>query len=176
MVNMQILDMRSAKARGTLTISVLLDRFSVGMGNLAGVASNGFEIRGYELRCRFSIDGVSVGAQASHAAGSPMSQRECAGFNWPPLSIPAEEPVSICPEAVNRAALLSEWPRFPLAMHPCPPACSLSIAVGVGHPAVPAWYGSCCPFALGSCRSPLWSLVVGVTHPDRHAAAAKSGP
>ena len=32
-----------------------------------------------------------------------MSQRECAGFNWPPLSIPAEEPVSICPEAVKRA-------------------------------------------------------------------------
>lgn len=35
-----------------------------------------------------------------------MSQRECAGFNWPPLSIPAEEPVSICPPAVNRAGWL----------------------------------------------------------------------
>jgi len=33
-----------------------------------------------------------------------MSQRECAGFNWPPLSVSAAEPVSICPEAVNRAA------------------------------------------------------------------------
>jgi hypothetical protein len=32
-----------------------------------------------------------------------MSQRECAGFNWPPLSIPAEQPVSISPEAVSRA-------------------------------------------------------------------------
>lgn len=32
-----------------------------------------------------------------------MSQRECAGFNWPPLSIPASEPVSISPEAVSRA-------------------------------------------------------------------------
>jgi hypothetical protein len=32
-----------------------------------------------------------------------MSQRECAGFNWPPLSIAAEEPVSSVPEAVNRA-------------------------------------------------------------------------
>jgi len=31
-----------------------------------------------------------------------MSQRECAGFNWPPLSIPAEEPVSISPVAVSR--------------------------------------------------------------------------
>ena len=32
-----------------------------------------------------------------------MSQRECAGSNWPPASIPAEQPVSISPEAVNRA-------------------------------------------------------------------------
>jgi hypothetical protein len=32
-----------------------------------------------------------------------MSQRECAGFNWPPLSIPAEEPICICPMAVSRA-------------------------------------------------------------------------
>ena len=48
-------------------------------------------------------DRVTVGAQSSHARGSPMSQRGCAGFNWPPLSIPAEEPVSICPETVSRA-------------------------------------------------------------------------
>jgi hypothetical protein len=33
-----------------------------------------------------------------------MSQRECAGFNWPPLFIPAEEPVSISPVTVSRAA------------------------------------------------------------------------
>lgn len=32
-----------------------------------------------------------------------MSQRECAGFNWPPLAISAEEPISISPEAVSRA-------------------------------------------------------------------------
>lgn len=32
-----------------------------------------------------------------------MSQRGCAGLNWPPLSIPAEDPVSISPEAVSRA-------------------------------------------------------------------------
>ena len=32
-----------------------------------------------------------------------MSQRLCAGFNCPPLAIPAEEPVSIAPEAVSRA-------------------------------------------------------------------------
>ena len=32
-----------------------------------------------------------------------MSQRECAGFNWPPLAICACEPVSSAPEAVSRA-------------------------------------------------------------------------
>lgn len=32
-----------------------------------------------------------------------MSQRECAGFNWPPLSIAASEPVSSSPDAVSRA-------------------------------------------------------------------------
>ena len=48
-------------------------------------------------------DSIAVTAQSSHAGGRPMSQRECAGFNWPPLSIPAEEPVSISPDAVSRA-------------------------------------------------------------------------
>jgi hypothetical protein len=32
-----------------------------------------------------------------------MSQRECSGFNWPPLSIAASEPVNISPEAVSLA-------------------------------------------------------------------------
>ena len=32
-----------------------------------------------------------------------MSQRECAGFNCPPPSIPAKEPVSTSPETVSRA-------------------------------------------------------------------------
>lgn len=45
-----------------------------------------------------------------------MSQRECAGFNWPPLSIPAEDPVSICPETVNRAGPLQSSGR----LTPCP--------------------------------------------------------
>jgi hypothetical protein len=48
-------------------------------------------------------DCIAVTAQSSHAGGSPMSQRGCAGFNWPPLSIAAKEPVSISPETVIRA-------------------------------------------------------------------------
>jgi hypothetical protein len=58
---------------------------------------------GYELGGNRRDNRVTVGAQSSHAIGNPMSQRECAGFNWPPLSIPAQEPVSISPEAVKRA-------------------------------------------------------------------------
>jgi len=46
-----------------------------------------------------------------------MSQRECAGFNWPPLSIPAEEPISISPLAVSRAGVSAVS---------CMNACSLS--------------------------------------------------
>lgn len=66
------------------------------------VASNAIHHAFDESLRRLSIDGVSVGAQAHHSGGSPMSQRECAGFNWPPLSILASEPVSISPEAVSR--------------------------------------------------------------------------
>jgi hypothetical protein len=80
-----------------------------------------------------------------------MSQRECSGFNWPPLSIPAEEPVSISPEAVSRAGhgvfIRTKVAKFA----PLPPprsdlgvatlaACdsvffSTSFATGVGQPA-----------------------------------------
>jgi hypothetical protein len=75
-----------------------------------------------------------------------MSQRECAGFNWPPLSIPAEEPVSISPEAVNRAgpqiaAAMARSCGEPLReiseMAPSSVRTffSPSAARGVGHPA-----------------------------------------
>lgn len=39
-----------------------------------------FEIGGYELRRRFNIDGVSVGAQASTSIGIAISQRLNAGL------------------------------------------------------------------------------------------------
>ena len=52
-------------------------------------------------RCR-DVDCIAVTPQESHAAGNPMSQRECAGFNWPPLSISAKQPVNTSPDAVRR--------------------------------------------------------------------------
>jgi hypothetical protein len=51
------------------------------------------------------VDCVTRSAQFSHAVakGPSISQRECAGLNWPPLPISASEPVNIAPEAVSRA-------------------------------------------------------------------------
>jgi hypothetical protein len=40
------------------------------------------------------------GAHSSQALGRPINQRLWDGANWPPLAIPAEEPISISPEAV----------------------------------------------------------------------------
>jgi hypothetical protein len=67
-----------------------------------------------------------------------MSQRECAGLNWPPLSIPAVEPVSISPDAVNRAGLswISLHTAFGSSLSLCaaaPARPRLSAANGVGH-------------------------------------------
>lgn len=59
----------------------------------------GFRLRGN--------NGVTVAAQSSHSGGSPINQRECAGFNWPPATIPAQEPVSISPEASKRAGVFA---------------------------------------------------------------------
>jgi len=72
-----------------------------------------------------------------------MSQRECAGFNWPPLSISAAEPVSICPEAVNRAG----------------PGSCVSVSLGSD--------GLNCP-----CPSVWWSRAFGVGHPQTNFVSA----
>ncbi|MFY8105969.1 MAG: hypothetical protein ACOVKO_03570 [Elstera sp.] len=49
---------------------------------------------------RFAFE---IGAQTSHSEGNPINHLLNSGLNGPPLSIPAEEPVSISPDAVNRA-------------------------------------------------------------------------
>jgi hypothetical protein len=56
-------------------------------------------------------DGIAVTAQSSHAGGSPMSQRECAGFNWPPPSIPAVEPISRCPRCRSSGRAETDFRR-----------------------------------------------------------------
>jgi len=74
-----------------------------------------------------------------------MSQRECAGFNWPPSSIPAKEPVSSCPSAVSRAGSHNLETAVSVSATPLEwrmPALSASSALGVGHPASVTCLGS----------------------------------
>ena len=61
-----------------------------------------------------------------------MSQRECAGFNWPRLAVEAGEPVDICP----RTCLSSEC-VFWLIPEPCP-----SAACGDAQPLKNTWSSS----------------------------------
>ena len=61
----------------------------------------GYRVRLYELGRDLRDDRIAVGAQASHAAGYPMSQRECAGFNWPRFSVGAGEPFEIGPSGTS---------------------------------------------------------------------------
>src|SRR6056297_4156037 len=63
----------------------------------------GFQEGSDEFRGYLRDDGIAVTPQSSHSGGYPMSQRECAGLNWPPLGIAASEPISILPEDVKRA-------------------------------------------------------------------------
>jgi hypothetical protein len=120
-----------------------------------------------------------------------MSQRECAGFNWPELSIAASDPVSISPEAVKRTGPANFTACSSIA------ACFLPSAVipvgsifsietdrpplgvhGLGQPAIAAW-------ALRSRfpDGPLWpfdpfgpSLAWGVAHDERVASTLRSLP
>ncbi len=105
---------------------------------------------------RFRVDGVPVtfehslarlafkGAARSQTEGSPINQRECAGLNWPPLSISAEEPISISPKAVSRAGPFNSANKdtFVQSTSSCGPNSSLRSPplflklsrVGVCHP------------------------------------------
>jgi hypothetical protein len=86
-------------------------------------------------------------AHSSQADGNPINHRLWAGFNWPPLSIPAEEPVSSSPEAVSRAgpanaatrgsmsSLLRSVPSGLTPVVAMPGVSFQSRAEQVGHPA-----------------------------------------
>jgi len=130
--------------------------------------AHGFNIRLYERLGLRRDDGVTIAAQSSHSVGSPMSQRECAGFNWPPLSIPAAEPVSISPEAVSRAVAFEQFhatlPNSEFSGTVQSDAPSLwSLVVVVGQPAS-------CVSVLSELRIfppvlPWQSPATGVGHP-----------
>ncbi len=118
-----------------------------------------------------------------------MSQRECAGFNWPPASIAAQEPVSISPRAVRRAGPGSNVNACSLNGLPrvCSARCARnsgeplaecqSLAFGVAQPETNATVFrllSLLPAALLPFRAGV--PAIGVGHPVKHTAAARSGP
>jgi hypothetical protein len=82
-----------------------------------------------------------------------MSQRLKAGFNWPPLAIPAEEPVSRVPEAVSLAGPSSVVQAV----------MSASLTRQAQPCLVPCF--SFCPLLR-----PVVSWACGVVQPDRAAA------
>ena len=89
----------------------------------------------------------------AHASGNPWSHPLNAGFNWPPLSIPAEQPVNIVPSAVMRAGPLTVGQQLS-----CQTA---SIAVVIGNFSF---------FRLSTYAMLLRSIVssaIGVIQPDR---------
>ena len=101
-----------------------------------------------------------------------MSQRECAGFNWPPLTVPAEDPVSISPVTVSRAGPIKATMRGrSLGFDPSPELFRWSRTTGVGQPASTAAsiivVPVCAPRArLASGVSALpCCATVGVGHP-----------
>ncbi len=97
-----------------------------------------------------------------------MSQRECAGFNGPPFSIPAGEPVSICPPAVSRAGPSASFATLGSSVFPTPADPRLSQAIGVGQPASRATSFSgraLCVSSLPGSLAPFQSRAAGVGHP-----------
>jgi hypothetical protein len=68
-----------------------------------------------------------------------MSQRECAGFNWPRFPVSTGDPLSIGPEAIARAACTGKVHcGVPSVRGVSTVPCSPSDRFGVAHAA--AWF------------------------------------
>src|SRR5574341_1381064 len=85
-----------------------------------------------ELDGLWRDDRVAIGAQSSHSGGSPMSQRECAEFNWPPLAVSAGDPLGVGPETTSCtwSSKLLRPVSVRFAWPPCP-----VVQFGVAHDA-----------------------------------------
>lgn len=67
-----------------------------------------------------------------------MSQRECAGFNGAPFSIPAGQPICNSPKAVSRAATGDDGWHGSIALRKEPLSCPFDLSLfgtvrGVGY-------------------------------------------
>ena len=177
------------------------------LGHLCGLRhGSAVEVSDYrfdERRERFGIDCIAVTAQSSHTGGSLMSQRECAGFNRPPLSISAEEPVSrvpsehrrigspVVPQSAMSAAVAItkpapfELPCFSFSFWRRASVTSQLLlmlkqpASGVGQPANSTQFGNSLFLCEAAPALPRLSAASGVGHPesaisDVRAAEARS--
>ena len=115
---------------------------------------NLFLSKGVE-QCLHSRSAVFFGDEAiaasSHSGGYPINHLDMDGFNWPPLSIPAEKPICSSPEAVS---LAGPSEVFQSAFQTSLPSSALAGTFGHSDPS-------------------LWSLVVGVGQPVVLSAAVQ---
>jgi hypothetical protein len=144
-----------------------------------------------ESRCCLGVYGVAVTLQAadavaachschpgldsSHACGSPINQRECAGFNWTPFAISTksqsasrQKPLTSRGRNAKPADAAGSCSR-PVACWPHPLMAIESLDVGVGQPVMNAWRGSWSsrsfPPAAPCSAESFQSRDVGVTQP-----------
>jgi hypothetical protein len=142
------------------------------------------QIRPHERLRERRNDCVAVTAQSHHSGGSPINQRERAGFNRPRLAVPAVDPVGVSPEPASRAASLIVnvflvpfgFIRAAGSLLILPP---LALdASGVGHDASTA----CLPSRAFVGTSASWhapsfqSLAAGVAHEASVAAIPSVSP
>src|SRR5690606_29173851 len=88
-------------------------------------------------------DGVSVGAQSSHSAGYPISQRECAGFNGAGFPVAALQPVGVTPKACRGTVSFLCFPSRRVMLADKSPVSLWSRVVGVAQPESQS--GAACP-------------------------------
>ena len=95
-------------------------------------------VRADELCRDFRDDRIAVGAQSSHAGGSPMSQRE--GLYEPGVGTTKRQPEAVltffakgCPCRLKRVRCVSQSPRFTEGRSQC--------AQGFGCPSVAVKFG-----------------------------------
>ena len=101
-----------------------------------------------------------------------MSQRECAGFNWPGFAVSAGDPLSIGPEAADRAAVQRSLPQPFLAASRSAPSSvrtdlSASFAPVVGQPDSSVLTSRHRDAVCWLMPAPFASAACGLTHPPQ---------
>ena len=105
---------RAAKppARSKISLGLSNEEQAQRQAQRPGFGQKGRELESAGLAVAFDkglrsrgADRIAVTAQSQYTGGSPMSQREYAGFNWPVFAVASMPPVTVGPEAASCAAL-----------------------------------------------------------------------